>query len=86
MRGFAQDHELDLKKFDADVNSPDLRAEILHGLAAAFVSDVRATPTYLVNGVFVDPGNDGKALADYVDKALKGPATPGRETPSKSGR
>jgi len=86
VRGFAQDHELDLKKFDADINSPELRSEILRGLAAAFVSDVRATPTYLVNGVNVDPGNDGKALADYVEKVLKGPATPGRETPSKSGR
>ena len=86
MHGFAQDHELDLKKFDADVNSPELRTEILRGLGAAFVNDVRATPTYLVNGVNVDPGNDGKALADYVEKVLKGPATPGRETPSKSGR
>ena len=86
VRGFAQDHELDLKKFDADIASPDLRAEILRGLGAAFVNDVRATPTYLVNGVFVDPGTEGKALADYVEKLLKGPATPGRETPSKSGR
>jgi protein-disulfide isomerase len=86
VRGFAQDHDLDLKKFDADIASPELRAEILRGLGAAFVNDVRATPTYLVNGVTVDPGNDGKALADYVEKALKGSATPGRETPSKSGR
>jgi protein-disulfide isomerase len=86
VRGFAQDHELDLKKFDADIASPELRAEILRGLGAAFANDVRATPTYLVNGVFVDPGNDGKALADYVEKTLKGSATPGRETPSKSGR
>jgi protein-disulfide isomerase len=86
VRGFAQDHDLDMKKFDADVNSPEIRADILRGLGAAFVNDVRATPTYLVNGVNVDPGNDGKALAEYVEKALKGSATPGRETPSKSGR
>jgi protein-disulfide isomerase len=86
VRGFAQDHELDLKKFDAEVASPDLRAEILRGLGAAFVSDVRSTPTYLVNGANVDPGTDGKALAEYVEKALTQNATPGRETPSKSGR
>ena len=86
VRGFAQDHDLDLKKFDADIASADLRAEILRGLGAAFVSDVRSTPTYLVNGANVDPGTDGKALADYIEKALTQHATPGRETPSKSGR
>ena len=52
----------------------------------AFANDIRATPTYLVNGVPVDPGNDGKALADYVEKALKPSATPGPRMPSKSGR
>ena len=86
VHGFAQDHELDLKKFDADVNSPELRTEILRGLGAAFVNDVRATPTYLGNGVPVDPGNDGKALVEYVEKALTGNATPNPKTPSKSGR
>jgi protein-disulfide isomerase len=86
VRNFAQDHELDLKKFDAEIASPELRADIMRGLAAAFVSDVRATPTYLVNGVNVDPGTDGKALADYVEKALTASAKPNPETPSKSGR
>ena len=85
-RGFAQDHDLNMKTFDADVASPEIKAELLNGIAAAYSSDIRATPTYLVNGVSVDPGNDGKALADYVDKALKGSATPNRESPSKSGR
>ncbi|MEK6375630.1 MAG: thioredoxin domain-containing protein [Acidobacteriota bacterium] len=71
VRGFAQDHDLDLTKFDADVASPAVKAEILDGVAAAFTNDVRSTPTYLVNGVTVDPGKDGKALANYVEKALK---------------
>jgi protein-disulfide isomerase len=86
VRGFAQDHELDMTKFDADIASAAVKAEILDGVAAAFTNDIRATPTYLINGVTVDPGTDGKALADYVEKALKQPATPDRETPSKSGR
>ncbi len=86
MRGFAQDHDLDVAKFDADVASAAVKAEILDGVAAAFSNDVRSTPTYLVNGITVDPGIDGKALVEYVEKALKQPATPGRETPSKSGR
>ena len=37
----------------------------------AFSNDVRATPTYIVNGSTVDPGNDGKALEAYVAGLLK---------------
>src|SRR5205823_6630107 len=76
LRGFAHDHDLDMTKFDADVASAEVKNDILSGVAAAFSNDIRATPTYLVNGVAVDPGNDGKALADYVEKMLKPPATP----------
>jgi hypothetical protein len=70
-RGFASDHDLDMKKYDADVQSPELRAELVNGAGNAFTNDVRATPTYIVNGTFVEAGTDGKALADYVKKALK---------------
>lgn len=69
-RGFAQEHELDMKKYDADVASPELRAEILKGVGVAFVNDIRATPTYIVNGVNVDPG-DGTSLEKYVAGLLK---------------
>lgn len=68
--GWAQDHDLDMKKFDADVANPELRASLLKGAGAAFANDIRATPTYVVNGVQVDPG-DGKALEAYVAKLLK---------------
>jgi protein-disulfide isomerase len=70
-RGFAQDHDLDLKKFDADVNSAELRGSILSAAGAALSNDIRATPTYLVNGTNVDPGTDGKALETYVTGLLK---------------
>ncbi|HET7437763.1 MAG TPA: thioredoxin domain-containing protein [Thermoanaerobaculia bacterium] len=69
-RNFAQDHDLDLKQYDADVASETIRAEILKGVGAAFVNDVRATPTYVVNGTLVDPGDNGAALAAYVEKLL----------------
>lgn len=71
VRGFLQDHRLDQKKFDVDVNSPDLQKTILDGVGAAFANDILATPTYLVNGISVDPGDDGKALEAYVAKLLK---------------
>ncbi|HUP63502.1 MAG TPA: thioredoxin domain-containing protein [Thermoanaerobaculia bacterium] len=69
-RGFAEDRELDMKKFDADVNSEELKNEILAGAGIAFSNDVRATPTYLINGVFVDAGAEGKGLDEYVAKLL----------------
>jgi hypothetical protein len=70
-RGFAQDHDFDMAKYDADVASPELRAEIVNGAGTAFTNDVRATPTYIVNGAFVDAGVEGKGLADYVNGLLK---------------
>ena len=69
-RGFAQDHELDLKKYDADLQSEELRNDILKGAGLALANEVRATPTYLVNGAFVDAGEEGKDLAAYVDQLL----------------
>jgi hypothetical protein len=71
-RGFAQDHELDLKKYDADLQNEELRGEILKGAGLALANEVRATPTYLVNGAFVDAGDEGKSLAAYVDQLLAG--------------
>jgi hypothetical protein len=34
-------------------------------------NDVRATPTYIVNGAFVEAGSDGKGLSEYINAALK---------------
>lgn len=70
-RGFAQDHDLDMKRYDADIASDAVRDEILKGVGAAFSNDVRATPTYMVNGVYVYPGDDGSALEAYVAGLLK---------------
>lgn len=70
-RGFAQDHDLDMKQYDADLASEAVRDELLKGVGAAFSNDVRATPTYMINGTYVDQGDDGKALVAYVDGLLK---------------
>lgn len=69
-RAWAEDHELDLKRYDTDLANDAIKAEILRGAAAAFSNDIRATPTYMVNGTIVDYGDDGKALAEYVDRLL----------------
>jgi hypothetical protein len=69
-RNFAQDHELDLARYDADLANAELKTEILNGAGAALTNDVRATPSYLVNGAFVDAGDEGKGLSAYVDSLL----------------
>jgi protein-disulfide isomerase len=69
-RAWAEDHDLDVKKYDADLAAPETKKLLLDGAGAAFSNDVRATPTYMVNGVMVDAGDEGKALAAYVDKLL----------------
>lgn len=70
-RNFAQDHELDLKQFDADVASDAIHADILRGVGTAFSNDIRATPSYVVNGILVEPGKDGADLETYVAGLLK---------------
>jgi hypothetical protein len=70
-RGFASDHDLDMTKYDADVKNPELIASIVNGVGVAFSNDVRATPTYIVNGAIVEAGAEGKGLSDYVNGLLK---------------
>lgn len=70
-RAFAEDHDLDLQKYDADLASEELKASILKAAGTALSNDIRATPSYLVNGALVDAGDDGKALAAYVEKLLQ---------------
>lgn len=69
-RGFAEDHELDLKKYDADLESQELKNQILAGAGLALSTDIRATPSYLVNGAIVSAGTEGKDLAAYVESQL----------------
>jgi protein-disulfide isomerase len=69
-RGFAADHELDLKQYDADLASDEIKAELLSGAGSAFTNDIRATPSYMINGALVEAGEGGKSLAAYVEKLL----------------
>lgn len=71
IRGFAEDNGLDLKKFEADVASPAVREEVLQSVGAAFSLGLQATPSFLVNGIFVYPGKDGSNLETLVRELLK---------------
>ena len=69
-RAWAEDHELDMAKYDADLNDAEIKAQILAGTGHAFANDIRSTPTYMVNGTIVDPGHTGEALLAHVEKLL----------------
>jgi protein-disulfide isomerase len=69
-RGFASDHELDMKKYDADLADAAIQSEIMKGVGLAFSNDIRATPTYMVNGILVDPGDNGTALDKLIAEQL----------------
>ena len=69
-RNFAKDNDLNLDKYDADLSSEAIKTEILNGAGTAFSNDIRATPSYMVNGALVEPGEEGKDLAEYVEKLV----------------
>jgi hypothetical protein len=69
-RNWAQDHELNLERYDADLASQEIRNELLKGVGTAFANDIRATPSYIVNGALVDAGENGTALAAYIESLL----------------
>ena len=47
------------------------RRTLLKGAGLALTNDVRATPTYMVNGTLVEAGDEGKNLTEYLEKLVK---------------
>ncbi len=70
-RGFVKANGLDVTRFDADVQSAAIREEILASVSAARTVQINGTPTYLVDGTQIIPGDDGKLLLDAIRKRLK---------------
>jgi protein-disulfide isomerase len=71
VRGFVQDHQLDLKKWEADVASKEVSQEILDSIGAAYSVPVGSTPTFLVNGEIVNAGEEGKNIDALISKLLE---------------
>lgn len=65
-RGFAKANGLDVGRFDADVASATLRNEILNSVGTAKNLQINGTPTFLVDGDVILPGNDAKNLIETV--------------------
>jgi protein-disulfide isomerase len=47
---YAKQLKLDVKKFEADLNSPDIQRQVDEEMRLAQSADVRGTPTIFVNG------------------------------------
>ncbi len=71
-RGFVKANGLDVTRWGADMQSPAVRDEILAGISASRTIQINGTPTYLVDGAQVIPGDDGKLLLDAIRKRLAG--------------
>lgn len=50
IKGIAEKLSLDMKKFDADMNSDEVKKQVDEELALGAKSDVRGTPSFFVNG------------------------------------
>ena len=69
---FVKDNGLDVARYDKDLNSAEVKSQILSNVGLAHDIDVGATPTYMVNGVFIDPGQNGQAIDSYLAQKLAG--------------
>lgn len=65
-RGFVRARELDVEKFNRDVESVGIRNQILEGVSAARSLQINGTPTFLVDGVNVVPGENGSNLLKHI--------------------
>jgi protein-disulfide isomerase len=74
MKGIAEKIGLDVKKWEADMNSDDVKKQVEADMALASKSDVRGTPTMFVNGKLLQNRSvDGfKAQIDAALAAKKG--------------
>jgi protein-disulfide isomerase len=69
-RSFAKENGLDVSRLDADLRSAALKEEILASISAARTIQINGTPSFLVDGVAVIPGDDGRLLLEAVRKKL----------------
>ena len=69
---FVKDHSLDVGRYKTDVSSPEVRNQLLNSVGTASAIGISGTPSFMVNGVMLDPGADGKAIDQYLAAQLQG--------------
>jgi protein-disulfide isomerase len=71
LRGYAQQLELDLRRYDADMADTVYLQRVREDIEGGAASGVRATPTFYLNGVIQDVSFGLQHLADNVAAALQ---------------
>ena len=72
IRGYAQRLELDMTRYDADMDDTVYLQRVREDIAGGRASGVRSTPTFFVNGSLRDVSFGPQHLAGWVEKALRG--------------
>lgn len=68
--GYARELKLDIAKFEKDMDSDAVEAEVRADKNSGLAARVNATPTFFVNGRAVQPRNPAE-LRGFLDDALK---------------
>jgi protein-disulfide isomerase len=71
LRGYAERLQLDMARFSAEMNDHVYLQRVREHQQSGRDSDVRATPTFFVNGRIQDVSFGLHALSDAVDTALR---------------
>jgi len=70
LRGYAQQLELDLRRYDADMADTVYLQRVREDIAGGTASGVRSTPSFFLNGVIQDVSFGLQHLADNIEAAL----------------
>ena len=71
LRGYAEKLELDMPRFDADMDDEVYLQRVREHIDGGKRSGVRATPTFFVNGTIRDVSFGLHALSDGIEAALR---------------
>jgi protein-disulfide isomerase len=71
---------LDMKRFEADLNSPEVRKAVTHDQEDGFNVGVMATPTLFIDGQHYNGNIKLENLKPILDAELKHPASPAKKS------
>jgi protein-disulfide isomerase len=78
LRGYAEQLELDMVRFDADMEDELYLQRTREHIEGGTLSGVRATPTFFINGRIHDASFGMQALIDGIDATLRKPREAGQ--------